>query len=70
MSLAGLLVGHDALGSGDDGDAQTMEHAGQLLGTGVDAQAGLGHTAKTGQGLLLAGLEILEIGRASCRERV
>ena len=30
-----LLVGHDALGRGDDSDAQAAEHAGQLVGAHV-----------------------------------
>ena len=54
MGLAGLLVGHDALGSGHDGDAQAAQNLGQLVRTGVHAQAGLGHAAQTGDDLLLA----------------
>ena len=46
MQLASLLVGHDALGSGDDSDTQATEHAGQLIGANIDAQAGLADTAQ------------------------
>ena len=56
MGRAGSLVGHDALGSGDDGDAQAAEHAGQLVGADVDAEAGLGDAAKTGDDTLFAGV--------------
>ena len=45
MGLAGLLVGHDALGRGHDGSTQAAQDAGQLIGTGIDAQTGLGHPA-------------------------
>ncbi|CAN4021128.1 Putative manganese efflux pump MntP, partial [Dysosmobacter welbionis] len=48
MELAGLLVGHDALGRRDDSDAQAAEHAGQLVGAHIDAQAGLGDAAQAG----------------------
>ena len=44
MSLAGLLVGHDALGSGNDCDTHATQNAGQLVGAHVNAQAGLGLT--------------------------
>ena len=46
MLLASLLVGHDALGGGDDGNAETLEHAGELVGTGVNAETGLAHAAQ------------------------
>ena len=52
-------VGHDALGRGNDGNAETLEHAGQLIGAGVHPQAGLGHAAQAGDDLLFAG-EVLE----------
>ena len=55
MELAGFLVGHDALGGGDDGDAQTAQDAGELVSPGIDAQAGLRHAAQAGDGLFLAG---------------
>ena len=45
MLGTGLLVGHDALGSGNDGDAQSLQDAGQLFGAGVNTQAGLGDSA-------------------------
>ena len=55
MGLTGLLVGHDALGCGYDGDTQAAQDLGQLVRTGVHAQAGLGHAAQAGDDLLLAG---------------
>ena len=60
MELTGLLVGHDALGCGHDGDTQAAQHPGQLLGAGIHAQAGLGHPAQVGDDLLLAGLDVLQ----------
>ena len=59
MVGTGLLVGHDALGGGDDGDAESLQDAGQLVGAGVHTQAGLGDALEALDGLLLAG-EILE----------
>ena len=56
MRCASSLVGHDALGSGYDRDAETTQHAGQLVGAHIDAQAGLGHAAQAGDNLLLAGV--------------
>ena len=56
MRCASSLVGHDALGSGYDRDAETTQHAGQLVGAHIDAQAGLGHAAQAGDDLLLAGV--------------
>ncbi len=56
MSRASSLVGHDALGSGDDRNTETTQHAGQLVGAHVNAQAGLGHAAQAGDDLLLAGV--------------
>ena len=56
MGLAGLLVGHDALGRGHDGSTQAAQDAGQLIGTGIDAQTGLGHPAQAAEDLLLAGI--------------
>ena len=53
MVLASLLIGHDALGRGNDGDAQATENLGQLVGAGIDTQAGLGDAAETGNDLLL-----------------
>ena len=35
------LVGHDALGRGNNCDAETLQDSGQLVSTGVDTQAGL-----------------------------
>ena len=35
MLGTGLLVGHDALGGGDDGDAQSLQDAGQLIDDGT-----------------------------------
>ena len=55
MGLAGLLVGHDALGRGHNGNASHAE-PGQLVSTGIDTQAGLGDTAQAGDDLLLAGI--------------
>ena len=59
MLLASLLVGHDALGGGDDGNAETLEHAGELVSARINAEAGLAHAAQALDGLLFAG-EILE----------
>ena len=42
MLLASLLVSHNALGGGNDGDAQALQDVGDLIGTGIDAQTGLG----------------------------
>ena len=56
MSCTSSLVGHDALGRRDDGDTQAAEHAGQLIGAHVNTETGLGHTAETGDDLLLAGV--------------
>ena len=54
MLRTSSLIGHDALGSGNDGNAQATQDTGQLVGTGVDAQAGLGDAAKAGDDLLAA----------------
>ena len=54
MQLASLLIGHNALGSGDDSDTQALQNLGQLFSTSIDTQAGLGDTLQAGQsGLLL-----------------
>ena len=53
MQLASLLVGHDALGSGDDGNTQALQNLGHLVSTGVNTQTGLGDTAQAGQDRLL-----------------
>ena len=53
MELASFLIGHDALGRGNDCDTQATENLGQLVGAGINAQAGLGNAAKTGDNLLL-----------------
>ncbi len=58
MLLPSLFVGHDALGSGNDRDAQPAEHLGKIVGAGVHSEAGLGHPAQAGDDLLLA--EILQ----------
>jgi hypothetical protein len=42
------LVGHDALGCGNDCSAEALEDLGQLVRTGIDAQAGLGNAAQAG----------------------
>ena len=44
--LAGLAVGHDALVRGQDGDAQSLHHAGHILTACINAQARLGNPAK------------------------
>ena len=54
MLRARSLIGHDALGSGNDGNAQAAEDTGQLVSAGIDAQAGLGDAAKAGDDLLIA----------------
>ena len=56
VSRASSLVGHDALGSGYDRNTKATQHAGQLVGAHIDAQAGLGHAAQAGDDLLLAGV--------------
>ena len=53
MSRTSSLVGHDALGSGNDGDTQATQNLGQLVRAGIHPQAGLGHAAQTGDDLLL-----------------
>jgi len=53
MCCASSLIGHDALGSGNDGDAKALENLRQLRSAGVDTQARLGDAAKTGNDLLL-----------------
>jgi len=50
------LVGHDALRGGYDRNTKTTQHTGQLIGTHIHTQTGLGHTAQTGDDLLLAGI--------------
>ena len=55
MVCASSLVGHNALGCGNDCDAEALQNAGQLVRTGVDAQAGLRHTAQAADDLFLAG---------------
>ena len=42
MGLAGLLVGHDALGRGNNGDTQAAQDLGQLVGAGVHPQTNRG----------------------------
>jgi len=56
VSRASSLVGHDALRSGYDGNAQAAQNAGQLVGAHINPQTGLGHAAQTGDNLLLAGI--------------
>ena len=53
MQLASLLIGHNTLGSGNDGDTQALQDAGQLLGASIDAQTGLRNAAQAGNNLLL-----------------
>ena len=60
MVRASLLVGHDALGRGNNCNAETLEDSGQLVSTGVNAQTGLGDSAKTADDLFLAS-EILQL---------
>ena len=55
MGLAGLLVGHDALGRRHNGDTQAAQNAGQLLSAGVHTQTGLGDAAQAGDNFLLTG---------------
>src|SRR5579875_2824482 len=49
-ALARLTVGEQPLAGGQDGDAEAAEDARQLVGGGIDAQAGLGHPADAGDG--------------------
>src|SRR5699024_2625825 len=46
----------DALGSGNDSDAQAAQYAGQLVRAGIDAETGLADTTQAGENLLLAGV--------------
>ena len=59
MVCTSSLVGHDALGSGNDCNAEALQDAGQFFSTGVDTQTGLGDAAQAGNNLFLAG-EILQ----------
>ena len=52
MGLTGLLVGHDASGSGNDGNTKAAEYLRQLLCASVYTQARLGHTLDAGDSLL------------------
>src|SRR5688500_1388813 len=45
--FARVTVGHQSLARRDDGDAETTQHAGDLTGLGVDAQAGRRDTLDT-----------------------
>ena len=46
VSRASSLVGHNALGGGDDGNAEAAENAGQLVRADVNTQAGLADTRR------------------------
>ena len=61
--LAGFPVGHYAAGGGYDGDAQTVQHLGQLVLARVDAQTGLADALEAGYDPLLVGA-VLEDGVA------
>src|SRR5258705_3904627 len=52
IPLAGLTVGQQPMGRGDDGDAQAAEHPRHLLCLRVDPQTGLGDPANAGQAAL------------------
>ena len=54
VSRASSLVGHNALGGGDDGNTEATEHAGQFICADVNAETGLADTAKAGDDLVLA----------------
>src|SRR5690242_16235877 len=43
IGLAGVVVGHDAAGGGDDRHAEPIVDARQVLGRDIDAAAGLRH---------------------------
>ena len=45
--LAGDLIGHDALGGGNDGYAESVSDSGKLIASCVDSETGLGHTSET-----------------------
>ena len=47
-----FAIGHDAAGSGNDGDAEAVENLGDVILAGINAQAGLGNTLETGDNLL------------------
>ena len=53
MQLACLLVGHNALGRGNDGNAEATQDLGQLVSAGINAQARLGNAAQAGDDLFL-----------------
>src|SRR4051794_24358110 len=44
--FTGLAIGQETAAGGDDGDAETSEHAGDLVGRRVHAEAGLAHAAQ------------------------
>jgi hypothetical protein len=56
MGRTSGLIGHDALGRGNNGDTQAAQDPGQLVCAGIDAQAGLADAAQAGDDLLLAGV--------------
>ena len=53
MQAASLFVGHDALGSGNDGDAKTLQNLRHIFNAGVNAQTRFGNTAETGDSRFL-----------------
>ena len=53
--LAGLGVGHDAFRSREDGDAQTVQHAGHVRNRRILAQTGTAHALEVLDGVGLRG---------------
>src|SRR6478735_10289315 len=49
LLATGVLVFHQTLGSGNDGDAEAVEDAGQLRVAGIDAAARRGGTLDAGE---------------------
>src|SRR5690606_9017165 len=57
-TLAGLLVGHEAVRRRDDRDAQPTEDSRQVVLLGVNPQTGLGHPAQARERTLTARPEL------------
>src|SRR5690606_22732711 len=67
-SLAGLPVGQQPLGRGDDGDAQPTQHARELGGLRVHPQPRPGHPSQAGQAAFPV-LAVLELHRQGTADR-
>ena len=58
--FACVLVSHQALGSGNNGNSQAAQHLGQVFAAGIDAQTGFGDPLESGNDGLLFAVDILE----------